>query len=172
LSPLLLCLVLDLTARLNGGGIYTQGYADDICFLAVEKFPNTVDTWCDEVGLSVNPDKTGFVVFTRRRKLPGFCATHFLGVTLRRSMSFKYLGVVTDSRLTRRDHVDVKGKKAHNLLRTCRRAYVATWGLRPRWSIGSASIMRPSILHLWFGGLAVRRLVPREDSAEYKDLHN
>jgi hypothetical protein len=50
LSPLPLSLVVDFTARLNGDGIYTQGYADDICFLAVGKFPNTVDTWCDEVG--------------------------------------------------------------------------------------------------------------------------
>jgi hypothetical protein len=32
LSPLLRCLVVDeLIARLNGGGIYTQGYADDLC---------------------------------------------------------------------------------------------------------------------------------------------
>jgi hypothetical protein len=32
LSPLLWCLVVDkLIARLNRGGVYTQGYADDIC---------------------------------------------------------------------------------------------------------------------------------------------
>jgi len=42
LSPLLWCLVDDLIARLNGGGIYTQGYADDICLLAVGKFPNSI----------------------------------------------------------------------------------------------------------------------------------
>jgi len=43
LSPLLWCLVVDeLLARLSGGGLYAQGYADDICLLAVEKFPNTV----------------------------------------------------------------------------------------------------------------------------------
>jgi len=42
LSPLLWCLVDDLIARLNGGGICTQGYADDICLLAVGKFPNSI----------------------------------------------------------------------------------------------------------------------------------
>jgi len=43
LSSLLQCLVVDdLIARLNGGGVYTQGYADDICLLVVGKFPNTV----------------------------------------------------------------------------------------------------------------------------------
>ena len=61
-----------------GGGVYAQGYADDICLLGVGKFPNTVsgliqwalgtvEAWCGEHGLSVNPDKTGLVVFTRKR---------------------------------------------------------------------------------------------------------
>jgi hypothetical protein len=46
--------------------------ADDICLLAVGKFPNvvsgliqwalhTVEMWFDELGLSVNPDKTGML---------------------------------------------------------------------------------------------------------------
>jgi len=43
LSPLLRCLVVnELLARFSEGGVYTEGNADDICFLAVEKFPNTV----------------------------------------------------------------------------------------------------------------------------------
>ena len=36
LSPLLWCLVVDnLLVRLNEGSVYAQGYADDICLLAV-----------------------------------------------------------------------------------------------------------------------------------------
>jgi hypothetical protein len=83
LSPLLWCLVVnDLITRLGGSGVFIQGYACDICLLPVGKFPNTVsgliqwalstiETWCNEVGLSVNPDKTGLVAFTRKRKLQG-----------------------------------------------------------------------------------------------------
>jgi len=68
LSPLLWCLVVnELLTRLNEGGVYSQGYADDICLLVVGKFPNTVSglikwalytikVWCDELSLSVNPD--------------------------------------------------------------------------------------------------------------------
>jgi len=71
LSPLLWCLVVDdLLARLSGGGVFIQGYADDICLLAVGKFPNTVsglmqwalltvEAWCNEVGLSVNSERLG-----------------------------------------------------------------------------------------------------------------
>jgi len=78
LSPLLRCLVVDdLLARLSGGGVFIQAYRDDICLLAVGKFPNTVsglmqwalltvETWCNKVGLSVNPDKTGLVAFTKK----------------------------------------------------------------------------------------------------------
>jgi hypothetical protein len=54
-----------------------------ICLLAVRKFPNTVsgimqmalgivENWCNGLGLSVNPDKTGLIAFTRKRKLEGF----------------------------------------------------------------------------------------------------
>jgi hypothetical protein len=42
-SPLLWCLAEDdLLARLIGSVVFIQGYADDICLLAVGKFPNTV----------------------------------------------------------------------------------------------------------------------------------
>jgi ADP-ribose pyrophosphatase YjhB (NUDIX family) len=65
----------------------------NLCLLAVGKFPNTVsgiiqwslhtvETWCDELGLSVNPDKTRLAAFIRRRELPGFFAPHFFGTTL------------------------------------------------------------------------------------------
>ena len=81
----------DLTTGLSGSGIYIQGYADDICILAVGKFPNTVsglmqralltvETWCNEIGLSVNPDKNELVTFTTKRKLPSFFEPHFLGL--------------------------------------------------------------------------------------------
>jgi len=137
LLPLLWCLVVDgLIAGLIGVD------EDDVCLRAVGKFPNTVsgliqwtlhtaETWCDKVGLSVNPDNTGLIVFTRKRKLPGFFAPYFLGVTLCRCMLVKYLAVVLDSRLIWREHVGVKVRKAHNMLWACGRACGVTWGLRP-----------------------------------------
>jgi hypothetical protein len=81
----------------------------------------TVETWY-EVGLSVDPDKTELVTFRRKRKLSGFFEPHFFGVTLSLSRSVKYLGVILDSQLTWREHVDVKMRKPHNQLWACRRA--------------------------------------------------
>jgi hypothetical protein len=82
--------------------------------------------------LSVNPDKTELVAFTRKRKLQGFFEPQFFGVTLNLSWSVKYLGVILDSRLTWREHVEVKVRKAHNLFWAYRRACGVGWGLRPK----------------------------------------
>jgi hypothetical protein len=154
LLPLLWYLVVDdLIARCNVGGVYTQGYMDGICLLAVGKFPNmvagliqwalhTVETWCNEVRLSVFPDNTGLVVSIRRRKLLGFFEPHLFVFTLCHPMSVKYLRVVLDSWLTWREHVKVKAIKAHNLLWACRRTFGVTWGLR-LWLY--VSIISPSI---------------------------
>jgi len=48
------------------------------------------------------------------------------------SGSVKYLGVILDSRLTWREHVEVKVRKAYNLLWACRRACGMGWGLGPK----------------------------------------
>ena len=61
-------------------------------------------------------------------------------------MSVKYVGVILDSWLTWREHVDVKVRKAHNLLWACRRVYGVTLGLSHRvvhWFY--VSIIRPPV---------------------------
>ena len=71
-------------------------------------------------------------------------------------MSAKYLGVILDSRLTWREHVAVRVRKADNLLWAYRRAYILTWGLGRRvvhWLY--ISIIRPSITFaslVWWSG--------------------
>jgi len=52
---------------------------------------HTVELWCAGLGLSVNPDKTELVAFTRKRKFTGFFEPRLFGKTLKRSMSVKYL---------------------------------------------------------------------------------
>jgi hypothetical protein len=134
--------------------------------LAVGKFPDTVSglmqcalltiETCCKVGLSLNPDKTELIACTKKRKLMGFFEPHFLGVKLSLSGSVNYLGVILDSRLTWREHVDVKMRKAHNLLLACRRACGVRWGLRLKvvhWLY--VTFVRPSISYaslVWWPG--------------------
>jgi hypothetical protein len=121
----------------------------------MQRAHHTVETWCDEVGPSVNPDKTDPVIFTKKRKLDCFFEPLIFGVTLRRSESVRYLGVTTDFRLTWRQHVNNKVAKAQNSLRACR-SFGTVWGLRPRvvyWLY--TSIIRPSITFaslIWWTG--------------------
>jgi hypothetical protein len=76
--------------------------------------------------------------------------------TLHRCMSVKYLGVILDSRLIWKEHVDVKVKKAHNLMWACRRACGVVWGLRPKevyWLY--IAIIRPTVTFaslVWWAG--------------------
>jgi len=97
-------------------------------------------------GASVNPDKIGLVAFTRNREIPGFFQPRLFGKTLHRSMSVKYLGMSLDAPLPWKEHVDVKMKKAQNLMWACRRACGVTWGLKSR--VGHwlyVTIIRPSV---------------------------
>jgi len=106
----------------------------------------TIEVWCGGLGLSVNPNKTGLVAFTRKRKLTGFFEPCLFGKTLQLSRSVKYLGVILESRLTWKEHVDAKVKKAQNLMWACRMACGVTWGLGPKvahWLY--VAIIRPSV---------------------------
>jgi hypothetical protein len=124
--------------------------------------------WCDELGLSVNPDKTGLVAFREEGNSQGSLNHVFFGTTLHCSTSVKYLGVtgmILDSRLTCREHVDVTVRKAQNLLWASRRAYGVKLAWDPGWFIGSTFLPlgHPSLSHPWYGGLVVRRPVPRKN---------
>ena len=107
-------------------------------------------------GASVNPNKIGLVAFTRNRESPGFFEPRLFGKNLHRSMLVKYLGVILDSRLTWKEHVDVKVKKAQNSMWACRRACGVTWGLKRRvvhWLY--IAVIRPSVTFaslVWWPG--------------------
>ncbi|KAJ4450579.1 hypothetical protein ANN_28739 [Periplaneta americana] len=81
LLPLLWDLVVDALFReLNKAGYLAIGYADDIAVIVKGKFPTTVidmlqvalkniENWCNRTKLSVNPNKTVLVPFTRMRSV-------------------------------------------------------------------------------------------------------
>ena len=143
LSPLLWNLVVDsLLWTLNNQGFYTIGYADDITILINGKFESvacnlmqtalkTVEDWCKEHALSVNPHKTELVLFTRKRKLRTILPKLF-GTPIPLSDNVKYLGVILDKSMSWSKHIEVKTSKACIAYWQCRRAIGRTWGLSPK----------------------------------------
>lgn len=160
LSPLLWNLVVDdLIRMLNSSGVYAQGYADDVAILVAGKFNNTVtdlmndalrlvDQWCQEVGLSVNPDKVVVVPFTRRRNLTGIGPFRLQGTGVELQKKVKYLGVTLDQTLHWGPHLQKVIDRGKWSLMTCRRLVGGTWGLKPmllHWLF--VSVVRPSLTY-------------------------
>ena len=160
LSPLLWCLLIDaLIRKLNGMGIYTLGYADDLTIMVrgkilptisdlMQQTCNVVEDWCCQQGLSVNPSKTELVVFTKKRKLDGLVEPTLFGERLKRAKQVKHLGVFLDDKLTWNPHLDYVTNKARIALATCRRAIGQTWGLKPKTSLWMyTAIIRPIVTY-------------------------
>ncbi len=160
LSPLLWSLVVDeLLELLTNNGIRCQGYADDIVIMARGKFENTLcdivqrglslaKGWCDTVGLSINPQKTTVIPFTKRRSLPGFRILSLGGRELEVSREVKYLGITLDSTLRWNRHMELTLSKATKALMVCRRLAGRSWGCKPsiiRWLY--TMIVRPIVTY-------------------------
>ena len=86
----------------------------------------------------------------------GLFEPRLFGKTLQRSTSVKYLGVILDSRLTWKEHIDAKVRKAQNSMWACRWACGVTWGLKPsmvHWLY--VAVIRPSVTFaslVWWPG--------------------
>lgn len=143
LSPLIWILIANgLIQRLNAAKIFNVGYADDFSIVARGKFINVVYDRMSEAlrivndftlsnGLSVNPSKTGLMLFTRSRKLAP-PSIQFQGQVLPLSRSWKILGLEFDDKLNWGQHIELRVKKACMIFGQCRRAIGRSWGLSPR----------------------------------------
>ena len=110
LSPLLWSIVVDkILNDLNNCGFLTQGYADDIVIIIrgkeetnicdrMQHALNKVSNWCQTEGLTVNPDKTVIIPFTRRRSL-NLRTLSLRNVQINFSKETKYLGITLDQKL-------------------------------------------------------------------------
>lgn len=145
LSCLMWSLVVNgLLDELNEmGGIWAQGYADDIVIYVSGKFAstvtqllqqaiNTTERWCQRNGLSINPSKTAVVPFTRQKIKKTLLPVKIFGSPVRFEDHVKYLGVILDSSLTWSPHIEHVKQKAKTSFWTCRRMVGSNWGLKPK----------------------------------------
>ena len=172
LSPLLwLIVVNEILKRLKLEGISVVAYADDIVILVSGLFLNTLServetalnmmvNWADMSGLGINPAKTELVLFRKGYKTPNFYLPKLkvkFYQALMLSNQAKFLGVILDSRMTWKNNIEERSKKAHIAYYVCRKAFGKTWGLSPKlvyWIF--TAVVRPILSYgasVWWNAL-------------------
>jgi ribonuclease HI len=144
ISCLLWLMVVDsLLCRLNAaGGVWAQGFADDVVIFCSGKFANTVqsnmqralhlaESWCLENELSINPTKTAMIPFTNRRNL-NLKLCRLFNTDIQFASETKYLGIYFDSKLKFSKHLDYVISKAIRAFWACKRMVGTNWGLKPK----------------------------------------
>ena len=105
-----------------------------------------IEQWCSGRELSVNHNKTEMVLFTRRYKHESLKTITFFNNTLEASTQVKYLGVILDAKLSWKQQVEARCKKALALMCQLRRVTGATWGMTPKTVLWLyTAIIRPYI---------------------------
>lgn len=160
LSPLLWnVLIEELLKEMDNSSVFCQFYADDGTLLvrsgslkrvssSMQRGLRVVERWCRRNDMEINPAKTEMVLFTRKRNRTGLTAPIVFGQRLTVSDSVKYLGIVLDSKLSWRLHVEARCAKATTALFLCRRAVGRAWGLQPRAMLWIYEVViKPMILY-------------------------
>ncbi|XP_059048817.1 cell adhesion molecule Dscam2-like, partial [Achroia grisella] len=157
LSPLLWNLVVnELIEELNDNDLYTVGYADDIAVLISGNFEGTlcdcmreafrtIERWCENHELSVNPSKTELIMFTNKRAPGTFNLPKLFNTELKLKEDVKYLGVILDSKLLWNKHLDHKINKSTIAFYQCRKMH--KWGVSPKITLWLyTSVIRPMLM--------------------------
>lgn len=143
LSPLLWNLSLNkILIRLSALGVKVVAYADDLVLLVsgfdlgtirdlMQNCLNILFDWAKGCGLNVNPSKTEVVLFTKNQDTDMRDLT-IDGIPLKMNSKANFLGVILDSKLTWKDNMENRVKKATNALYVCKKSFGKRWGLKPK----------------------------------------
>lgn len=160
LSAIFFVLAIDeLIQELNAVPFFTVGYSDDTTIILrgldlgvlcaqMNRALRQVEKWCIKCEMKVNPVKTELMIFTRKRSIAGYQHVRLCGQRLQLSQQVKYLGVILDSKLTFKAHIENKCRKAVMAFFQCKSALGRDWGISPRaakWLY--TMIIRTSLLH-------------------------
>ena len=134
LSPLLWLLVVNtILLEIGSIGIKAVAYADDVVLLVLGLFLNilsermqlglcTLFKWAVSCGLRIHPLKTELVLFRRGYTTPTFRLPSLNCLVLGLSTKANFLGVILVQRLTWRENLEERVKKAQVAFSVCQKA--------------------------------------------------
>jgi hypothetical protein len=80
----------------------------------------TIQKWCEKTNLSINPNKTVIIPFTRKREIKGLKEPILSNKTIQLSNEVKYLGITFYKGLTWKKQLDKAINKAYKAFWTCK----------------------------------------------------
>jgi len=122
-SPGLFTMFLDPVLKLHENGKTSiQAFADDLIVTASSASEETcqkelqitldrIKEWADGAGLSLNPDKCSAIRFKKQKRRGPMLPVKINGHTLAQSDQIKYLGIILDSSLSYRYHLEATARK-------------------------------------------------------------
>ena len=106
-----------LITILHGLGIHVVAYADDLALLIsgistmtlcsiMNSTLREVEKWCISTGLTVNLDKSQLMRFTLKKTNIDLSPIKLFGKDLKLAENVKYLGIILDSKLNMKAHIE------------------------------------------------------------------
>lgn len=104
-------------------GVKAIGYTDDIVILVRGPYEEVLQNilqqaldkmiaWCTENGLSIQPEKVGILVFTRKYKVKPLRKMRIGNRQVEYSTEMKYLEIIRDNTLRWNKHLEITWRKA------------------------------------------------------------
>lgn len=164
LSPLLWNIVIDslLNKLTINGKFKVSAYADDLAIIItghknltsamsskMNEAMKIVENWCNETGLSVNPDKTVMMKFSKGNKDKALTAIKIYGKNIQRVNNFKYLGIVFDENFKWGLHIDNAVEKGRKAFWACRNMLSKHWGLKTKGNALDLPANYKTSGHIW-----------------------
>lgn len=184
LGPVLWNVFYDPVLRLNlGTGVSTIGFADDLALMvtAAQKHQmlnkanialRTIKTWLEENGLRLAPEKTECVILSGRKERKNI-EFQLESNTIKPKPAVKYLGLMIDSNLSFRTHVNQVVQKAEKKTAALTRILPNIQG--PSWSkrVLLNAVVQSTLLYgapIWYKVLNIKKYKQQLEKVQRKTM--
>jgi hypothetical protein len=111
--------------------VYVKGANPEACIRTLEIANNNLITWLDDSHMSINPEKSEFMVFSQPDQQRKQFTLKFGNAEIRRVSSHKFLGLILDEKITWTQHINNLINSCNNALSILKATCYKWWGADP-----------------------------------------